>query len=418
MRKVFIYGKVCERRNLDAEKISLYFKKNNYDIVNKPRDADIIILVTCAALKYRTDFALTKIKELQKYKAELIVAGCLPDIKKEEVDNIFNGKLLPIKNLEIIDNFFPKNKIKFNQINDQNILFDNIDESHLSDAFKKILKQFPYLKNTYVNILDIIYKSLYDEKLAFYRMSTKKPLYHIRTSWGCLGNCSYCAIKRATGSLRSKPLIQCVNELKNGLDKGYKNFILLGSDVGAYGLDSNSNFPELLSSMIKINGDFTLYIDSLNPHWIIKYIDDLEKIIKRGKINSLEIPIQSGNNRILKLMHRFSDVEKMKEVLLRLKKAYPNLLIRTHVIIGFPTETDEEFKETLSFIKAIDINAGLLYPFSSHQDTIAEKIEPKISQNEIIRRLEYAKANLKDEGYHIYPKSSGHFFLFEKKKSF
>ena len=107
----------------------------------------------------------------------------------------------------------------------------------------------------------------------------------------------------------------------------------------------------------------------------------MEEIVKRGKITILNCHIQSGNNRILKLMKRYSDTEKIKDAFLRLKKAFPKLIIDTDVIAGFPTETEEEFKDSLNFIKSTNLDMGLMIGFSCKSGTEAEDIKPKIPKD-------------------------------------
>ncbi|UCD13308.1 MAG: hypothetical protein JSW60_07050, partial [Thermoplasmatales archaeon] len=125
MKKIFIYHRSCTLRSLDASRVSSYFSKNNYKIVNKPKDADIIFFIGCAALDNVTDQSLQIIKELQKYDAELIVAGCLPTIESEKLANIFTGRTINAKDLDKdpdkMDELFPENMIKFRDIDDANI---------------------------------------------------------------------------------------------------------------------------------------------------------------------------------------------------------------------------------------------------------------------------------------------------------
>jgi tRNA A37 methylthiotransferase MiaB len=229
----------------------------------------------------------------------------------------------------------------------------------------------------------------------------------------------------AIGSHKSKPLNQCIEEFKNGLKKDYKFFLINADDIGAYGLDIGCNFPELLDKLTIIKGDYKIKIANLNPRWFIKFIDDLQEIFKRKKITHICIPIQSGNNRILKKMQRFSDTEQIKQAFQKLHKTSPEVLVSTHIMAGFPTETEEEFNESLSFIKKCNLNAGQVIPFSCKTNTKAETLNPKITDDEMIKRLNHAKNYLKNEGYNIIKHGYGTIsfpirskikaFLFEKK---
>ena len=121
--------------------------------------------------------------------------------------------------------------------------------------------------------------------------------------------------------------------------------------------------------------------------------------MKKGKIQGFGCSIQSGNPRVLKLMQRYSDTEKITNTFYDLLDSYPNLIFATECINGFPTETKEEFKNTLDFIKDVNFSLGYIFPFSCRPDTIAEKLEPKVTNDEILSRMKYAKHYLKDIGY-------------------
>ncbi len=409
-KKIFICANnVCERRKLDIRRIATYFTKNGYQIITNSRKADIIILSTCGADDILAKYHLDNINRFKKYRADLIVAGCIPDTDKEKFEKIYDGKFITTKNLEKIDTYFPDNKIKFNEIEDCNQPWITIDESKINGVFKKLFMSSVITKKLYVEFLDYLLKKFINEDHLLLDNLLDLPFddfYTIRISEGCLGNCSYCAIKRALSKFRSKPFNQCITEFKKGLDAGFSNFFITAEDTGAYGKDIGKTIVDLLDELTKIKGKYSIRILEINPVWLIQHIDSFEGIIKRGKIKAINVPIQSGSNRLLKLMHRYSNSEKIQDVLLRLKKAHPDLTLGTHIIVGFPTETEEEFKETLQLIKKTKINIGLLIPMSIKQDTVAENIEPKITQNEISRRLKYGKKYLNQLGYKTFSKGS------------
>jgi tRNA A37 methylthiotransferase MiaB len=416
MKKIFLYVTGCRKRYLDTKRIQDYLVENKYEITKKPNDADVIIFVTCGNLNDVTEFSLNKVKEFQKYDAELIVAGCIPSIEKERLAEIFNGKVLNTKDLDKIEAYFPKNKIPFSSIEDKNILFQNPDTSLFIGPLKRTLRKSKSIERSYLKIKNHIIQHLAYGRTTWFDALHNKS-FHIRISWGCQGNCTYCGIKFAIGPFKSKPLEQCIKEFKNGLSQGYTNFILESDDVGAYGLDINSNFPRLLDEMTKIPGKYQISIRALGPQWLVRYIDDFKEIFKRKKIISLGIAMQSPNPRILKLMNRYSDINKVKDACLRLKKLYPDLSLDTHYILGFPTETEEEFLNTLNFIKDIDYQFGYLIPYSPKNNTEAEKLEPKISNKVMKKRLKYAKKFLKKLGHRIlyYTEEECSFLLFDKR---
>ena len=428
MKNIYIFARACDLRLLDATKITQYLKANGYKIVNKPKDADSIIFITCSFSSVQGESALSKIELFQKsYDAELIVGGCLPDIYPEKLSKIFKGRTISTKDLdehpEKLDEFFSKNKIKFADIKDVNIphmpvygsnKIASLNKSKPIVSFKNLLSNSKLLKKIYFRSKRHLVTNLFDLRSMLNKYLRYGKYYEIRISWGCPGNCSYCVIKRAVGKLKSKPLDECLNEFKKGLQEGYKFFVLNADDTGAYGLDINSDFPELLDKITRIDGDYEITILDLNPRWIVKYIDKFEEILKRNKIKRLEIPIQSGSKRILKLMRRFSDVEKVKESLMRLKKADENIILATHQILGFPSETMDDLEKTLSMICDIAFDEGYVFSFSSSGDSDADKIKPKLSEEEISERLDWSIKYLKRKGFDSLKASHMNSFVFKK----
>jgi len=396
----------CIERWLDADRIRDYLSKNRYIIVDKPEDAEIIILVTCAVFNEVADYTLDIIENFQKYDAELVVAGCLPDIEPLRLSKIFNGRILTTKGLDReIENLFPPlGNVRFGEVDDGSVLTAKDDKTNSFKLLENPLTNYLKIDKIYSKIRRYILRNLFGEKSASYKNFTeRKNLYHLRICWGCAGNCSFCATKKAVGPLRSKPLDQCVKEFKGGLSKGYKNFVICSDDPGAYGLDIGSSFVKLLDEITKIKGDYKIDISGLSPGMTVKYVDQLGEIFRRGKIRSILIPVQSGSERILKLMRRYPNADKIKDAFLKLKNFYPELSLETQCIVGFPTETWEDFEKTLNFIKECNFYFGFFYVFSSRDGTDAAEIEPKVSKKEINKRLRYAKRFLGRAGYKLSP---------------
>lgn len=412
MKKIFICNNTnCRRRLLDANKIQLYFKNNKYSIVRTPKKADIIIFVTCAYRNEITQDAINKIKDLKKYKGELIVAGCLPEIEKEKLSQIFSGRSISTKKLNEIDKLFPNHKIKFSEIKDADAIIKEQKISNQEDTLK--FKKIPVLCKIINNIKLIFVKYFLNPHLLVYLFPTKREFYHVRISWGCKGNCTYCGIKKAIGPFRSKPFKECVEDFKKGLESGYKNFVITADDVGAYGIDIKSSFPELLYEFANFKGKYNISIQDLDPKWVVKYIDELEEIFQNKKITSVNIALQNGSERILKLMNRYSNLEKIGEALLRLKNINTNFFLDTHIIIGFPTETDEDFNNTMDFLKKINFDMGFIYRYSRKTDTKAEEMRP-IPDDIIDSRIQKSKEILRKSSYRFLTLSKNNFYSFYK----
>jgi len=406
---------VCWNRSLDAGKIKNYLIRNGYKVVERIHDADTIILVTCAFLNGKSENSHRLVKNYLGKGHELIVAGCLPAVEKEKIREYFSGHLAETKNIsEDIEKIFPPTKIRFDEVEDANILFQEIKKDTYISLLKRIVKKSKIIEKNLLLIREHLLKHLIGKNSPAYKFSKKQ--YHIRIAWGCTGNCSYCTIKKSTGAFHSKSFDICINEFKKGLKTGYKNFILDATDIGAYGIDIKSSFPELLEKITDFSGDYYISIRELNARWVAHYIQDLVRILQKNKILMFDVAIQSACPRILKLMKRSSNIEELKEDLIKIRKIKADFSLTCEFIIGFPTETEEEFMQTLKFIKEVGFDGGQLYEFSCRPGTEAEGIEPKISKKEILKRIKIAKKYLKDYGYNAMYLPGQTILVFTKRK--
>lgn len=401
--KIFIFSNACERRNIDAKRICTYVSENDYEIVEDPKDANYIIFVTCGFVKSVSDRCLELINEFNKYDAELIIAGCLPDIIPDKVKKIFDGKIIPTKDLDRIDNVFDDSKIKFKDIDDEHFMWYNFDRGSAILILKNLVKEIRFLRGFHNLVKEKALKKIFgenfDKTFPFNRIYPEKDCYCISISRGCIHNCSYCAIRKAVGPLKSKPLDQCIKEFKIGLNEGHTRFVLEADDVGHYGIDIKSSLPELLDAMTQIKGNYAIELKNFHPMWIIKYVDEFEKILKRKKLKIILLSIQSGNDRILKFMRRPYSKDVLVATIMRLKKAYPDLQLGVHLMVGFPTETMQEFNDTLDLFNEVQLDFGSVFSFSSQKGTDADKMGPKLNEKEMQKRMNIALSFLRKRNY-------------------
>jgi len=380
--KVYIYTVGCNRRLLDAQRIKVYCENNGYQITIAPEEADYIVINTCALDNRTEKTSLDIVKKFNTLPGKLIVAGCLPKINKPALNKIYQGPNISPTSLDTIQTYIPQKGMPFKKITDQNEFYlneypDYIESKRLIG--KKIKKNFYQSKNFI--------------KETFSKLNTlnRNETIHIRISWGCLGNCSYCAIKNAIGKHKSKPLNLCISEFSNALQKKYKYFELLADDIGAYGLDIGLTFPFLLKKILIIPNNFSLYLQDIHPRWLNLYEKELKEILMDKKIIKTGFPIQSGSKKILKLMHRDTNIQKTKKILLFLKKYRPDLKIDTHIIIGFPGETESDFKKTLQFVKNISFSKVWIYKFDKKINTEAYQLSNQVPNKTIIHRIHRAQ---------------------------
>ncbi len=373
MKTYYLASAGCPRRAVDSQKIADYLETNNLEYTQDVKQADLIIVSTCAALKSREDLSKTAVTWYQEQKrqdAKIVVAGCLgkinPDVKKEFDEVAF----ISPREIDALDDLIAA-KIRFKDIPDPNRIgsFPLFPDKPERQAKGERLNKR----------LDLAYE--------------KKDLFTLRIATGCLGNCSYCAVKFAVGQLESKPLETIVNEFKSGLDQGFQHFVLIAGDVGCYGVDIGISVVELLQALFAVEGSYKIIIKEFNAQWVVKYFEEMLKIFRQNyeKIDYIVVPVQSASNRMLRLMKRPYTIEDVKKYLNIIKEKVPGLQISTHIMVGFPGETEEDFKESVDFIKEYGFPFVDIYAYDDRPNTAASRMAGKVPQKLIERRVAAVK---------------------------
>ncbi len=319
MSRLFVKTFGCTLNKKDTLEI---VKNDEYtDDLNNIKMADYILINTCG-VKEQTQTKiinfLKKIKEQKINENKIIIFGCLVDIDKS--------------------------------------------------ALKKIIPNARYFK---VSEKEKIEKIIGKRKEAKIKETTKI----IIISNGCLGNCYYCAVKFARGTLVSKPIKQIVKEIKKEITQNNaKEIYLTSQDCACYGKDINSNLVLLLKEIIKIKKDFKVRVGMGNPQHLLPILKDLIKIYKNKKIYKfLHVPIQSGENQVLKEMNRYYKIEDAFKIITEFKKNIKNITIATDIIVGYPTENNKSFKNTLKVIKKIKPDIINISRFGQRKNIEANK---------------------------------------------
>ena len=212
--------------------------------------------------------------------------------------------------------------------------------------------------------------------------------------YGCNNFCTYCIVPYVRGRERSRRPEDILSDIKRLAKDGYKEIMLLGQNVNSYGNDftgelNGYNFPKLLQDVEKIEGIEIIRFMSPHPK---DFKDDLIDVIRNSSkiARQIHLPLQSGNSHILKKMNRKYTKEQFLELALKLKRI-PNISLSTDIIVGFPNETEEEFKDTLDVVKKVEFDQIYMFIFSPREGTVAAKMEDNVSYEEKVDRLEKLK---------------------------
>jgi threonylcarbamoyladenosine tRNA methylthiotransferase CDKAL1 len=212
--------------------------------------------------------------------------------------------------------------------------------------------------------------------------------FTIRLNHGCLLACSYCVIRLATGRLKSVSPDLIEAQFQEAISRAEPTVMLVGGDTGAYGRDLGTNLPQLLKRLIALGGDQRIFVHDLNANWFIEDMQSYASVFRDcARLQALCIPVQSGSDRILRLMRR---PYKSADVVRALKVTWglaPHILIGTHIIAGFPGETKEDFNQTLALIREFPFDFVTCFRYSEHPSANAVRLGPKIPEDEKRSRL-------------------------------
>lgn len=338
--KAFIASLGCSKNLVDSEIILGSLKNAGYEISSQ-KDADVIIVNTCGFIGEAKRESINTIIELSKYKHQgsckkLIVTGCLVERYADELRREFPE----------VDAFWGTGDIL------------KIWEALAKKKIKKIHKSAP--------------GTLYDPDTPRV-LTTLSHTAYVKVSEGCSRTCSFCIIPKMRGLMKSRPIDSIVGELNNLANSGVQEINLIAQDMTSYGRDIGTNLEALLRELVKVEGVRWIRLLYCYP-WgftdsIVNLVAKEEKILKY-----IDMPIQHINDRILKLMDRKTTGDKIRNIIHKLRREIPDLILRTTFIVGFPGETEEEFNELLDFVEEMQFDRAGAFKYSQEEGTRASEM--------------------------------------------
>ncbi|UZJ38177.1 radical SAM protein [Prosthecochloris sp. SCSIO W1103] len=378
MKRYFIFTLGCVDNQMDSALYKKYLDLNGWINVDDYSTADLILINTCGFLASKmkeTEDTIKKTKEKISKNSKLVICGCYPALNPKRLSEFFEG-----------DFFTPLTKYKIKDVIGSDMSIYDINDIN---TIHPIYKDCNYLCSIKERFLDGL-KCFYSPDFIGYT----SDLCYIRTGVGCMGECSYCGIKKARGKIKSKPLDNILFEFKDKLNRGEKRFVLSGLDIGAYGRDIGLDVLTLLDKILSVEGDYKICIRNFEPMMLNEMMSGLLSLIRTRKIISITIPFQSGSDKVLKLMKRNYDIEMLKFNLNRVRVANPAMILLTHVLVGFPGEDDNDFKKTLEFLECVLFDSIQLNVYTPHHATEAAYMSNQVSETIKLTRANILKKKI------------------------
>lgn len=370
--KVGVVSLGCSKNLVDSEMLIGLFQKEKFELVQKPEEADILIVNTCGFIESAKEEAINTILEMAEFKKigkcqYLIAIGCLVKRYKKELE----------KSLPEVDLFVSVDEY-------ENIW--NIIEDMLGHENKK--------KSN--NTLDYLERVI----------ATGNTTAYLKIAEGCSNCCTYCAIPSIRGPYVSRPLEDVLQEAERLAGLGYKEIIVIAQDTTKYGIDlyGEPKLAELLEKLCQIEGFRWIRFLYAYPESIT---DELIEVVKKNEkiCHYFDIPLQHFSDKILKRMNRKSNAKAIEELMIKLRREIPDVIIRTTMIVGFPGETEADFTELYEFIKRAKFEKLGVFQYSKEDGTPAERLPEQIHYktkqkrwNLVMRRQnEISQANLQEK---------------------
>ena len=346
MAKIWVEAYGCSASFSDSEMISGLIVNGGHTLADSSEESDLNLIVTCSVKDATAAKMVHRIKESNS--KPLVVAGCLPKAEQQTVEKFAeNASLLGPnsigKTLQVIKSTLDGQKM---------IALDDTDITKIG---------LPKIRlNTAIGIVEI--------------------------ASGCMSECTFCQTKLSKGDLKSYRIGDIVRQVKTEISDGCNEVWLTSTDNGGYGFDIESDLPELVNAVSEIDKQFFIRVGMMNPMYMPKIRDGLLKSFESNKVfKFLHVPVQSGSNKVLNDMKRGHTEKTFRDITNEFRKKFERFTISTDVIVGFPTETEEDFEDTLNLLENTKPDIVNLSKYSQRPGTSAAEMK-QIDVTEVKRR--------------------------------
>ncbi|WP_405265896.1 tRNA (N(6)-L-threonylcarbamoyladenosine(37)-C(2))-methylthiotransferase [Methanobrevibacter sp.] len=351
--KVFIESYGCTFNQADGQIIAGNLQANDIEIVDSIDEADVVIVNTCYVKLPTEDKMTFRIQKLQKEfpDKKIIVGGCMVEIDPEKLDKI------------------------------------GPDVSWIGPH--QLNKSASVVNATYCG--DVIRETGFskESKVCVPKVGDDSLIHILQICEGCLGACTFCCTRFARGPLNSYPISDIVFEAQRAIENGACEIQLTAQDTAAFGRDSGEKLSDLIKEVANLKGDFRVRVGMMHPKNILNDVDEIIDAMKHPKVyDFIHLPVQSGSDKVLSEMRRGHTVEQYKNIVSKFKEEIPNVTLATDIIVGYPTESDEDFDETVKLLEEIKPSLIHLSKYQHRKGAISSSL-PEIPREIMKERSKF-----------------------------
>jgi MiaB-like tRNA modifying enzyme len=309
--------------------------EKSHNVVNNLEDSEVVVINSCGVIAHTQRNVLKRLRAAKESGKRVVLAGCLSKIDPESFSECQPDGIITPDSIHLIGQALANHVMGYNLGKST----DSVDKAFLWEPNGSAIAAIPIAE-------------------------------------GCIGSCSYCATQHARGGLKSNSMISIANASKKAISSGVKELQLTAQDTGIYGRENGSDLPLLINKISNLEGEFRVRIGMMNPSNIGPILANLIEAYQRDKIYKfLHLPLQSGDNEILKDMNRGYTVQDFIAIIRAFRKEIPNLTLSTDVILGYPTESEDQFLKTYQVIENIRPDILNITRFSSRPNTQAAALK-------------------------------------------
>ena len=349
MAKIFVEAYGCSASFSDSEMISGLILNGGHTLVDSSSESDLNIIVTCSVKDATANKMIHRIKSLNT--KPLIVAGCFPKAEKSTVEKFSGNASL-------------------------------LGPNSLGKTLQVITSTLKGTKQIALEDSDL-------SKVGLPKVRLNPVIGIVEIASGCMSECTFCQTKLSKGDLTSYRIGDIVRQIETEINEGCKEIWLTSTDNGCYGFDINTDLPSLIDTVVEIPHDFKVRVGMMNPMYLARIKDSLIKSFDSDKVYKfLHVPVQSGSNKVLNDMKRGHTAETFRDIVTKVRDRFTEFTISTDVIVGFPSETQEDFEKTVKLLKETKPDVVNFSKYSARPGTEAAEWE-QIDVSEVKKRSRF-----------------------------
>ena len=338
--KVYIESYGCTFNKADGQIMAGVLQENEIDIVDSIEEADVVIVNTCYVKLPTENKVVYKIQKLQEEYPDkkIIVGGCMVEIDPEKLDKIGPDC----------------SWIGPHQLNKA---ADIVEGTYCGE----VIREVGFSK---------------ESKVCVPKVTDDSLIHIIQICEGCLGACTFCCTRFARGPLNSYPIEDIVAESRQAIENGACEIQLTAQDTAAFGRDTGEKLSTLIKEVANLKGDFRVRVGLMHPKNILNEVDEIIDAMKHPKVyNFIHLPVQTGSDKVLKDMRRGHTIEQYRQIISKFKSEIPDITLAVDIIVGYPTESDEDFDETVKLLQEIKPSIIHLSKYQHRKGAISSSLE-------------------------------------------